>query len=92
LNSFIPLGEALDSNAGRFLCWPVYDREVAEERLFQLKGLNIDSVALGGPHGVLGYPILGKGHVGVVIRATYEGMEVALKCRRTDSDRATMDN
>jgi len=92
LNSFIPLGEALDSNAGRFLCWPVYDREVAEERLSQLKGLNIDSVALGGPHGVLGYPILGKGHVGVVIRATYEGMEVALKCRRTDSDRATMDN
>ncbi len=92
MNSFIPLGEALDSNAGRFLCWPVFDREVAEERLSQLNENCVEAVALGGPHGVLGYPILGKGHVGVVIRATYEGREVAMKCRRTDSDRATMDN
>lgn len=92
MNDFVPLGEALDSNVGKFLCWPVFDQEVAEERVSQLKDLYIDSISLGGPHGVLGYPILGKGHVGVVIRALYEGREVALKCRRTDSDRATMDN
>jgi putative serine/threonine protein kinase len=75
-----------------FLCWPVYDREVAEERLIQLKIIGIESVALGGPHVILGNHILGKGHVGVVIRAKYERREVALKCRRTDSDRTTMDN
>jgi len=92
LNNFIPLDEALDSTVGRFLCWPVFDREKAEDKVFQLKDICVESVALGGPHGVLGYPILGKGHVGVVIRAIYEGREVALKCRRTDSDRATMDN
>ena len=92
MSSFVLLGEALDSNVGRFLCWPVFDRDVAEERLSQLNENCIESVALGGPHGVLGYPILGKGHVGVVIRAIYEGREVALKCRRTDSDRPTMDN
>jgi len=86
------LDEALDSNAGRFLCWPVFDREEAEERLFQLNENCIEAVALGGPHYVFGYPILGKGHVGVVIRAIYKEREVALKCRRTDSDRPTMDN
>ncbi len=92
MSDFVPLDEALDSNVGRFLCWPVFDREVAEERVSQLKDICVESVALGGPHGVLGCPILGKGHVGVVIRAMYEGREVALKCRRTDSDRTTMDN
>jgi len=92
LSDFIPLDEALDSKAGRFLCWPVFDLEVAEERVFQLSGLGVESVALGGPHVVHDYPILGKGHVGVVIRAMYEGREVALKCRRTDADRTTMNN
>ena len=86
------MDDSLGSKAGRFLCWPVFDLEVAEERVSQLRELGVESVALGGPHGVLGYPILGKGHVGVVIRAMYEGREVALKCRRTDADRTTMDN
>ncbi len=92
MSDFIPLDEALDSKAGRFLCWPVFDLETAEERASQLRGLGVESVALGGPHAVLDYPILGKGHVGVVIRAMYEGREVALKCRRTDADKTTMDN
>jgi predicted Ser/Thr protein kinase len=75
-----------------FLCWPVFDREIADERVRQLKELGVGSVSLGGPHSILGHPILGKGHVGVVIRAMYEGREIALKCRRTDADRANMAN
>jgi putative serine/threonine protein kinase len=92
LSDFISLDEALDSKVGKFLCWPVFNLETAEERVSQLRGLGVESVALGGPHAVLDYPILGKGHVGVVIRAMYKGREVALKCRRTDADKTTMDN
>ncbi len=92
MSEFISIDEALGSDAGKFLCWPVFDREVAEERVSQLRELGIESVALGGPHVVLTHPILGKGHVGVVIRAMYEGREVALKCRRTDAHRTSMDN
>jgi len=92
LSEFISIDEAPGSDAGKFLCWPVFDREVAEERASQLKELGVESVALGGPHVVLTHPILGKGHVGVVIRAMYEGREVALKCRRTDAHRTSMDN
>lgn len=92
MSEFISLDEALGSKAGRFLCWPVFNQEVAEERVSQLRRLGVESLALGGPHVVLTHPILGKGHVGVVIRAMYEGREVALKCRRTDADRTTMDN
>jgi len=92
LSEFISIDEALGSDVGKFLCWPVFDREVAGERVSQLKGLGVESVALGGPHVVRTHPILGKGHVGVVIRAKYEGREVALKCRRTDAHRTSMDN
>lgn len=92
MSEFISIDEALGSDAGKFLCWPVFDREVAEERVSQLKELGVESVALGGPHVVLTHSILGKGHVGVVIRAMYEGREVALKCRRTDAHRTSMDN
>jgi putative serine/threonine protein kinase len=38
----------------------------------------------------MGYPVLGKGHVGVVLNALYNGKTVALKARRTDADRLTM--
>lgn len=92
MSEFISIDEALGSDAGKFLCWPVFDREVAKERVSQLRELGVESVALGGPHVVLTHPILGKGHVGVVIRAMYEGREVALKCRRTDADKTSMDN
>ena len=92
MSDFKSLDEALDSQVGRFLCWPSFDREVAEERITQLMGIGVESVALGGPHSILDNPILGKGHVGVVIRAMYQGKEVALKCRRTDADRTTMEN
>ena len=92
MNEFIPLDEALFSEAGKFLCWPVFDQEGAEERVSQLRRLGVESIALGGPHLVFGDQILGKGHVGVVIKAIYEGREVALKCRRTDAGRTTMEN
>jgi len=92
LSDFISLDEALDSKVGRFLCWPAFDTKVAEERISQLMGIGVESTALGGPHSILDNPILGKGHVGVVIRAMFQGIEVALKCRRTDADRTTMEN
>ena len=37
-----------------------------------------------------GIPILGKGCVGIVVRATFDNSQVALKIRRGDANRATM--
>ncbi len=61
-----------------------------KNRVDQLKVLGIESVSFGGPHVIMGYPVLGKGHVGVVLNALYNGKIVALKARRTDADRDTM--
>ena len=90
LNEYIPVKEALDHRIGEFLCWPQFNKEEAEQRVEQLVALGVESVATGGPHRVLGTPILGKGHAGVVLRAMYQGKEVALKVRRTDTSRGNM--
>ncbi len=90
MTEYVPLDQLLDTAAGSFICWPVYEEESARDRLGQLRGLGVESVALGGRHGVLGYRILGKGHVGIVLRCTWRGLEAALKARRTDADRLSM--
>ncbi len=63
---------------------PVSMRKTRRDEL-TAEEFGVEAVAIGGPHVVLGTPILGKGHAGVVIRALFEGREVALKARRTDT-------
>jgi putative serine/threonine protein kinase len=90
LTEHVPLDRLPGTAAGSFICWPAYDEETASDRLRQLWGLGVETVALGGRHGVLGHRVLGKGHVGVVLRCTWRGLEAALKARRTDADRPSM--
>lgn len=90
MTEYVPLHELLGSDTGIFICWPVYSAEAADDRLRQLQMIGVESVALGGRHGVQGYRVLGKGHVGVVLRCMWRGAEAALKARRTDADRPTM--
>jgi putative serine/threonine protein kinase len=90
LSDYWPIDEVIGHKIGEFLCWPKFDEETARRRVEQLRALGVESTATGGPHVVLGTPILGKGHAGVVIRAVFEGREVALKVRRTDGGRLGM--
>jgi putative serine/threonine protein kinase len=90
LNEYIMLEEALQTEFGKFLCWPQYNMDEAEKRISQLRKLGVQAISPGGPHRIFGTPVLGKGHSGIVIKAYYEGLDVALKVRRTDADRKTM--
>jgi len=90
LSEYIPLEDVIGHDVGRFISWPRYDENIAKQRLGQLRELGIESIALGGRHRIQGYPLLGKGHAGVVLKALKGGEEVALKIRRTDSDRESM--
>ncbi len=90
MSEYISLEDIIGHEVGRFISWPRYDEDVVIKRLGQLKELGIESIALGGRHVILGYPLLGKGHAGVVLKALKSGEEVALKIRRTDSDRESM--
>ena len=90
LNDYISINDVLDHKVREYLCWPQYDEEKVKERIKQLQSLGVEAVSTGGPHRILGTSILGKGHSGIVIKALYEEMDVALKIRRTDSDRSSM--
>jgi len=90
LSEYIPLEDVMGHEVDRFICWPRYDEDTARQRLSQLRMLGVESLALGGRHVIQSYPLLGKGHTGVVLKALKGGEEVALKIRRTDSDRESM--
>jgi putative serine/threonine protein kinase len=57
-----------------------------------MESLGITSIILGGKTIVNGAHIAGKGCVGIVVKAKSRGEVCALKIRRTDANRETMDN
>lgn len=72
------------------ICYPECADEEKENRVLELRRLGIDSIRFRGQKRVQGIPVLGKGCVGLVVVA-FRGQEsVALKIRRTDADRSTM--
>jgi putative serine/threonine protein kinase len=74
------------------LLYPRFSESEYKERIAELEMLGISSILLQGKTIVNGTHIAGKGCVGLVVKAK-AGMKVcALKIRRTDADRDTMDN
>ena len=90
MTEFLPVKDLFDSDIARFLSYPEYDEEIITQRVTELQNLGVSHLGFGGPHKIGKFPILGKGHVGIVLRGMNDGVEVAVKVRRTDADRATM--
>lgn len=61
------------------------------DRIAEMKSLGITSITLGGRTVVNGSHVAGKGCVGLVLRAKIGNKACALKIRRVDADRKTMD-
>jgi putative serine/threonine protein kinase len=81
----------IGSKAGFLLSYPKYDGERAERMLGELRALGVTAVELRGRHEIDGVPVLGKGHVGVVLAARVGGRSIALKVRRVDADRESLE-
>jgi putative serine/threonine protein kinase len=86
----IPIRGLLRSRYSHVLTYPRMDAEEAEARVLELSGMGISSLRFQGVTQIGGIPVLGKGCVGVVTQARYEGKLVALKIRRLDADRPSM--
>jgi putative serine/threonine protein kinase len=86
----IPLGGLLESRVGFLLSYPSADPETGCVVIGELKELGVSALVPKGRHAIAGVPILGKGHVGIVVAALLGGEEVAVKLRRSDADRASM--
>ena len=88
----IPVGELLSPPYSQILTYPKIDVEEAKRRINELSGMGVSTLRFKGVTLVGGVPILGKGCVGIVTQARLDENLVALKIRRLDADRPSMNN
>ena len=75
----------------RVLTYPKISLRSAKSRIAQLRGLKVDQLIFEGRAKIGRLGILGLGTVGLVVRAEVGGEVRALKIRRTDANRPSMD-
>jgi len=91
-HSFISIKKFLEEPYSKILGYPSATNRQIKSRINELEKLKIKSVCLTGPTTIGNLAILGKGYVGVVVLVKRGNKEVALKIRRTDSQRKNMKN
>lgn len=74
-----------------FVCYPRFSEGEYSDRIAEMESLGVKSIALGGRTTINGTRVAGKGQVGIVLRATIGNKTCALKIRRVDADRKSMD-
>ena len=90
--SFIPIRKLKNKPYSSILGYPKSTKRQIESRLYELDNLGVKSVAFFGSSTINNLQVLGKGYVGIVILAKKRTNLIALKIRRTDSQRKEMKN
>jgi putative serine/threonine protein kinase len=72
------------------LCYPKTSEAELQNRLEELKTHGVKAVEFAGKTRAFNVPILGKGFVGIVVKARLDRRTAALKIRRVDADRLGM--
>ena len=86
----IPIQKLLEQPYATVLCYPRPTKKELTKRVKELQKLNITDISFQGPKQLLNLHMLGKGCVGLVVLARLHGKKAALKIRRVDADRPTM--
>jgi len=81
-----------DRKYARVLCYPKPSSTEITKRIKQLRQLGVKAIDFKGEKKAFDLPVLGKGHVGVVVIAQTRTGPVALKIRRVDADRKEMEH
>jgi len=89
-HSFISIKKFTDEPYSKILGYPKATSRQIKSRINELEKLKIKSISLTGPTTIGKLAILGKGYVGVVVLAKKGNKQIALKIRRTDSQRKEM--
>lgn len=80
------------SELAAVLCYPRPELAELEARILELSSLGVDTLELTGAHSIGRARVLGKGCVGIVVKARMRGKVVAAKIRRTDANRPDMEH
>ena len=83
----VPIERLKEEPFASVLCYPKCGRVELEERLEEMQNLNVEAIEFAGKTSVFNVPVLGKGHVGIVVIGHTKGKRIALKIRRVDADR-----
>ena len=89
-SSSVPVSKLGQEPYSHILGYPKATRKELARRVLELEKLGIRSVTFSGPTIVNNVPVLGKGHVGIVVLSRLGREKVALKIRRMDSSRDDM--
>ena len=89
---FLPIRKLVEKPYSNILGFPKASKLQLQSRIKELQKLKINSVCFEGPSLIGKLHVLGKGYVGIVILAKQNQKKVALKIRRTDSQRDGMKN
>jgi putative serine/threonine protein kinase len=74
------------------LCYPKSTAAETQTRIRELQKNGIDTVEFSGKAQAFNIPVRGKGYVGVVVVAYMKGEKIALKIRRVDADRESLEH
>lgn len=88
---FLPISKISEEPHSYILGYPRATKAQIRSRIAELKKLGISNVAFVGPMMIGNLHVLGKGYTGIVVLARIGTRKVALKIRRTDSPRRTME-
>lgn len=77
-------------NISLILCYPNPTDPEVRSRIEELSALGVEAIIFKGKTTISRLPVLGKGHVGIVVAALCGDRELALKVRRVDADRRSM--
>jgi putative serine/threonine protein kinase len=86
----VPVEELAQNPYLAVLCYPTLDKEVAAARIRELRTLGVEALNFEGRSQIGRLKILGKGCVSVVVKARTSTDEYALKIRRVDANRISM--
>lgn len=89
--SFLPVDSLIREPYSGILGYPRATKKQISLRVAELKKLGISGVLFDGPMVIGTVNVLGKGYAGIVVLAKSGTKKVALKIRRTDSPRKTME-
>jgi len=92
VHSFISIKKFVDEPYSNILGYPRATSRQIKSRINELEKLKIKSISFTGYTTLGNLAVLGKGYVGVVVLAKKGSKQVALKIRRTDSQRNEMKN
>lgn len=83
----VPIGNLLNTKYGQIICYPKYDPKILKRRVDEIKEAGIKAIIFSGNKLINRIPVLGKGYVGVVLKAILEDdRRIALKILRTDAE------